>query len=392
MDREKVKLQDLIPSLSEHAYYDGDSKLFVDPAPRAKPLMPEEIDRINRSKTLDSAFDGYLASDKSTNRSSTLMNYRSMWDNNIRMMADVDSQQAPLGSKVVSDLEESDLRELDSILKREHRAERLVRDQDGTQKKVVRTCKAVSPKYFCDIVDCLRLAVKYAKSRPTEYGVVKYDPADYRPSRIPAPTTLTEAPTHADFDRAVKAAERLGLEEMIPLMSLIRFGCRPNEALALRFSDWIESQGAFHMRNTIQKEEGGPVLRPYGKSQNAINPNQILVIPKTLQPHILKFKGASEWVVPNKERNGWMSKSAYDRGWRKIAKEIGLEGGVYQFKHSFITDMIVAGRSIDYICAATRHTNRSMIERVYARLKKDALANDYDQLFGEKSKNVEDSG
>ena len=151
----------------------------------------------------------------------------------------------------------------------------------------VEEVKAVSPKYFAELRNLLRMACNHAQRYSEQFGAIGYHPGEYRPLRTWTTKPKFEAPTKSDFEAAITAAQELGFVEMVPLLTLIRYSFRPSEAVALKWEDWDENLHGFHIRRTRQRTAGGETVEAIGKTTASLD---FMPLPKTLKVLVFTTK------------------------------------------------------------------------------------------------------
>lgn len=137
-------------------------------------------------------------------------------------------------------------------------------------------------------------------------------------------------------------------------------GARPNEMLALRWSDvdWYNSEIT---KGRVRGHEGSPKTQ----AGERIIPMLPQVENALKEQRSKPIASADDYVFVNKR--GLPIDKHLDRHWNRAIKQAGLRHRAsYQLRHTFITQCIIKGFPLPYIAKIIGHTTIDTLIRHYA--------------------------
>lgn len=178
---------------------------------------------------------------------------------------------------------------------------------------------------------------------------------------------------------------------------LFAFGVRRGEALGLMVSDFDFANQSVRFERSITFDKNTPIINPFMKTSFS---RRELYIPTPFVDSLKSYVDSCEGMYLFTLQSGdIMTKSSYDKMWRRISKAINdnllsdTEKKMKQsparritaltFRHDFATKLYYSGISRKKAVEVMGHSGIQMIERVYAALdaKKENSEDKIDKMF-----------
>lgn len=178
---------------------------------------------------------------------------------------------------------------------------------------------------------------------------------------------------------------------------LFAFGVRRGEALGLMVSDFDFANQSVRFERSITFDKNTPIINPFMKTSFS---RRELYIPTPFVDSLKNYVDSCEGMYLFTLQSGdIMTKSSYDKMWRRISKAINdnllsdTEKKMKQsparritaltFRHDFATKLYYSGISRKKAVEVMGHSGIQMIERVYAALdaKKENSEDKIDKMF-----------
>lgn len=169
--------------------------------------------------------------------------------------------------------------------------------------------------------------------------------------------TLLTAQTH-NFGLAVK------------LMLLC--GLRPQEAMALKWSDIDQVNRRLMVRRAVKKDN------TLAETKTASGARDI-PIPPALWDSLNFPTDLNQWMIKNlyNERHTYTSMRG---GWRRFKEASGLDCDMYDLRHTYCTDLEAAGVPINVAKYLMGHSSIAVTSRIYTHMREDTLASAADRI------------
>ena len=149
-------------------------------------------------------------------------------------------------------------------------------------------------------------------------------------------------------------------------------GLRRGEICALRWEDFDTKQETLHVRRTLHKEKGKPLIT--GDTKTYAGTRKIVLPPSTAQLLRERKKTApTEWIFPNPfdPEQPIAPGTAYNR-LKALLKETGLPDiRFHDLRHTFATHAIASGVDAKTLSGILGHTNASFTLDTYTHVTPD---------------------
>lgn len=161
-------------------------------------------------------------------------------------------------------------------------------------------------------------------------------------------------------------------------------GLRRGEALALSINDIDFANNQINIRNSITFDKGKSILKPIPKSLAGIRSIPMpTILREFLITYVKSIKGLYLFEMERKE--GIMTKSSYDKFWKKIVQKINKSAGgtdtmsvihnlgAHVFRHNYATMLFYAGIDIKEAQYLLGHSDVKLTLNIYTHLEKDKM-------------------
>ncbi len=138
-------------------------------------------------------------------------------------------------------------------------------------------------------------------------------------------------------------------------------GCRPGEALAIRFEDIDTSKNVIHINKALSWENSKPFIK---SPKTDAGLRDIYLLPRLREILPTKRKG---FVFPNKSGE-LMTQTQYRKAWDKYRKFTGLSLTAYCLRHGFATLLYEATDDLKYVQEQMGHSSVELSLGVYTHL------------------------
>lgn len=282
----------------------------------------KEIVAARKPKTFQQAADDYLA-ERAHFKTSSLKSYTAI----------LRSRLLPVfGACALSDITSSDLRKYQASLMKE----------------------GMSPSRTNTIMQLLRSIMK----QEADEGLLKHDPTR-SVKRVEEPKAEIDPLSQEELDLALAAIR----PHFRPLFTCLAYtGARPNELLALRWSDIDWKQETITIsKGRVRGAEGTPKT----KSSGRVLPMPEIVVDALKEVRQRDVQALSDHVFLN--NRGKPIDKNLDLVWRRALARAGLRHRPsYQLRHTFATQRIMDGFPIPYVAKLLGHSTIDTLVRHYA--------------------------
>lgn len=178
---------------------------------------------------------------------------------------------------------------------------------------------------------------------------------------------------------------------------LLTTGCRPQEALALKWSDLSEDDGCMTIRRTMKRDGNHWEPSDSGKTKKSMRrvrlPSGTLEV---LRKHRLsqvewalklgaKYNRQADWVFPKEDGNFRQYKQVWNK-WKETLKKLELPEDIrlYDTRHTHATTLLLRGVPVKVVSERLGHANISMTLDTYTEVlpeMQEEAANQIDQAF-----------
>lgn len=188
-----------------------------------------------------------------------------------------------------------------------------------------------------------------------KYAIIKGDISNNPAQYIKPPSYLTSKTRDCADDSVV---ERIKASKDLLPMFLLYTGCRPSEALAVKYEDIDFKNNKILINKAVIFENEKPVIRNKTKTSKS-NREIILLNPlKTILPQ--NKKG-----FLFKTKDGLYTKKQLRDYWNSL--KLGITA--YQLRHTYVTMLYEAGIDAEVAMTQTGHSNISTMRNIYTHIK-----------------------
>lgn len=143
-------------------------------------------------------------------------------------------------------------------------------------------------------------------------------------------------------------------------------GLRPQEAMALRWSDVDRVNKRLIVRQAVKKDNTIAETKTSAGARD-------IPIPPVLW-NSLKFPDdLNQWMIKNL-RNERHTYTSMRGGWKRFKKAAGIDCDMYDLRHTYCTDLEAAGVPINVAKYLMGHSSIAVTSRIYTHMREDTLA------------------
>lgn len=149
-------------------------------------------------------------------------------------------------------------------------------------------------------------------------------------------------------------------------------GLRPQEAMALKWSDIDQINRRLMVRRAVKKDN------TIAETKTASGARDI-PIPPALWDSLNFPTDLNQWMIKNlyNERHTYTSMRG---GWRRFKEASGLDCDMYDLRHTYCTDLEAAGVPINVAKYLMGHSSIAVTSRIYTHMREDTLASAADRI------------
>ena len=188
-----------------------------------------------------------------------------------------------------------------------------------------------------------------------KHAVLKGDITDNPAQYIKPPSYLTSKTRDCADDSVVERIK--ASKELLP-MFLLYTGCRPSEALAVKYEDIDFENNKITINKAVIFQNEKPVLRNKTKTSKS---NREIILLNPLKAVLPKSKKGFLF----KTKDGLYTKKQLRDYWNSL--KLGITA--YQLRHTYITILYEAGVDAEIAMTQTGHSNISTMRNIYTHIR-----------------------
>lgn len=194
-------------------------------------------------------------------------------------------------------------------------------------------------------------------------GYIKYNPV--RDIRLPnnLPKTQRDLPTTEELKIVSSHHESF---DLLPFF-ILNTGCRKSEALAITDKSINFKNKRIEIRNHVIHDGNRPVFEPILKTEAAHRDIILLerlgnVIPKNFNGFLFSMNGDGKEPL---------TKSAFDKRWKKYCENYGLNLTAHQLRHGYATMLFEADVDVKDAQELMGHSDINLTRQIYTHIRNE---------------------
>ncbi len=203
--------------------------------------------------------------------------------------------------------------------------------------------------------------VHAALHQAVRWQLLAVNPADMLdPPRV----RRSEARTVPEAGVAAISAALEGSGFRVPVLIILATGMRRGEALGLKWEDFDADRGVLIIRRSVGQIKG-IVYEKEPKTGRA----RVVPLPAyTLQElRGERSESAAPWVCAHSDGRQ-MTPQSLGKGFMRLAKTAGVQGGLHSLRHTQATELIMAGIPVKTVSERLGHANTAITQDLYTHV------------------------